>query len=62
MQSREEEQIEEAERLQLIRSQLEREVLEESCVALTQAAFTPSISAVIIDEVTLLINMKVTSC
>lgn len=49
----------EIEKLQLIKSQLEREILEDSCGALTQAAFTPSISAVIIDEVTLLINMKV---
>jgi hypothetical protein len=48
------------ERLATLRTQLEKEILEGSCGALRGSGFTPNIAEVIMDEITLLIHLKVT--
>jgi hypothetical protein len=47
------------ERLATLRTQLEKEILESSCGALKGSGFTPNIAEVIMDEITLLIHLKV---
>jgi hypothetical protein len=47
------------EHLATLRTQLEKEILEGSCGALKGSGFTPNIAEVIMDEITLLIHLKV---